>query len=303
MPLEARPKDPLYSMTFLTALPSPPFEASALEATRPLLQAGSTRLAPVLPGVTYQSEELPVHTYVPTVTVVNPPPPPPVVVVEAPPPEPQEVAPALVPYPVAVYGGIVVGNTTPKPTPVAKTAPSAAAPPSRRTLPPPGPIGRKKKWQDRVEYDLAEEALRHASNPALQIQDLDTWRRRYPHSDYEDERNYYYVQAYGRLNPPQPQKLLAYAAPLVRQDVQQLFEDSDTGRAQVLNLLYLATTSAQTLPGNAKPMVSLVAAEKLLKYIPEFFGNTPRPANVTPELWTKARADMESAAKRVLGLR
>jgi hypothetical protein len=164
-------------------------------------------------------------------------------------------------------------------------------------------VARRKRWQDRVEYELAQEALRHADNPALQIQDLDSWKRRYPYSDYENERNYYYLEAYSRVTPAQPAKVIAYAAPLVRQDVHALFEDSATGRAQVLNSLYLATVSAQGLSGGgsgSEQQTSRMAAQKLLDYLPEFFAGEARPAQVSQELWTKARADMEATARRVV---
>jgi len=189
--------------------------------------------------------------------------------------------------------------------PIAPAQGHAAPPPVRRPTPPPEPIGRRKRWQDRVEYDLAEEAMRHTGNPALEIQDLDTWKRRYPHSDYENERNYYFVQAYGRLTPPQPGKLLGYAAPLLSQpDVRTLFDDGEIGRAQTLNLLYLATTSAQLLPPGAVGEIGLgrIAAQKLLTYLPEFFRAEARPANVSQDLWAKAQADMESAAKRTMAM-
>ncbi len=42
----ARPRDPLAVATFALALPSPAFVASRLDATRPVLRAGSTRVAP-----------------------------------------------------------------------------------------------------------------------------------------------------------------------------------------------------------------------------------------------------------------
>lgn len=305
-----RPEDPLRAATFLTAIPSPPFEPERLDATRPLVQAGSTRVAPVLPGVTYQSEELPVHTYQPTSVVLNPPPPPPVVVVETP-PSPPEVVPELVPYPVAVYSGIVMGNPpVGTPAPSSKTAVASAMPAGAKTtpptphrpIPPVDPTRRNRRWQDRVEYDLAQQAVSHAANPALSIQDLDTWKRRYPHSDFENERNYYYVQAYSRLNPPQPVKLLAHAAPLVDQDPQMLFDDTDIGRAQTLNALFLATMAAQNVPAAnpAELQIGRAASEKLLQYLPQFFADSHRPANVSEELWSKARADMESAARRTL---
>src|SRR6266498_2836743 len=50
-----RPKDPLLFAKFAAALPSPAFVAARLDATRPVLRAGSTRIVPHLPGVTYES--------------------------------------------------------------------------------------------------------------------------------------------------------------------------------------------------------------------------------------------------------
>ena len=48
-----RPKEPLGVAVFALALPSPAFPASRLEATRPLLRVGATRLNPVVPGTTF----------------------------------------------------------------------------------------------------------------------------------------------------------------------------------------------------------------------------------------------------------
>ncbi len=51
-----RPKDPLGAATFALALPSPSFPAARLDAVRPVVRAGSTRVVPVLPGVTFQND-------------------------------------------------------------------------------------------------------------------------------------------------------------------------------------------------------------------------------------------------------
>ena len=49
-----RPKEPLGVAVFALALPSPAFPASRLEATRPVLRVGATRVQPVIPGTTFQ---------------------------------------------------------------------------------------------------------------------------------------------------------------------------------------------------------------------------------------------------------
>jgi hypothetical protein len=49
-----RPQEPLATAVFAAALPSPAFPATRLEAPRPVLRAGSTRIVPVLNGVTFE---------------------------------------------------------------------------------------------------------------------------------------------------------------------------------------------------------------------------------------------------------
>jgi hypothetical protein len=110
---------------FVVAPPSPAFDAARLEATRPVLRAGSTRIVPILPGVTYAPNELakemppvpsvppepeqpPEPASPPDATIppnVGPPPGYPVPI-----PEPVEIF-----YPAPVYTGIVVVNPPEKP--------------------------------------------------------------------------------------------------------------------------------------------------------------------------------------------
>lgn len=139
-----RPKEALGAAAFALALPSPAFPASRLDAVRPVLRAGSTRVVPVLTGVTYEQGLVPR----PVVATKNsdpvPEPPPPVAdapvavvtnagAVQAPlvivsqPPEPSP-PPAEVYYPVPVYTGVVVINPPEK---------EAGAGRRRRDQPPP----------------------------------------------------------------------------------------------------------------------------------------------------------------------
>jgi hypothetical protein len=105
------PREP--KVAFVAALPSPAMPAARLEAQRPALRAGSTRVVPHLSGVTFEDRAEaaavppppPPEQPVVNTTVIQPAPPAPVVVV-TPPPEPtREVY-----YPVPVYSGIVVVN-------------------------------------------------------------------------------------------------------------------------------------------------------------------------------------------------
>jgi len=151
----ARPKEPLEVASFVPALPSPAFLAARLEATRPPLRTGATRILPMISGVTY--EDTVAHAPPPPAPVTLPPdppvsaaPPPPPIIVSVPPPD----LPVEIVYPVPVYTGVVVinpperndggrrgrgsGHTAAATPPVVPPA-SGAAGPSGRVLPPERP--------------------------------------------------------------------------------------------------------------------------------------------------------------------
>lgn len=102
---------------FVVAPPSPAFNAARLDVTRPVLRAGSTRVVPVLPGVTYPSEVAGIPPSPPEPPEPEPPPapvappdatiPPPSA---APPPAYPVPEPVDVLYPAPVYTGIIVVN-------------------------------------------------------------------------------------------------------------------------------------------------------------------------------------------------
>src|SRR5579863_8099394 len=114
VPVEADEKLKTTQAVFVVAPPSPAFDAARLDAARPILRAGSTRIMPVLPGVTYATTDM---------TAAAPPPPdlpPPAepanTAPQGAPPSSPDYGPAPVPepvdilYPAAVYTGIVVVN-------------------------------------------------------------------------------------------------------------------------------------------------------------------------------------------------
>jgi hypothetical protein len=131
-----RPKDPLAVAYFALALPSPAFPASRLQATRPVLRVGSTRLQAVIPG-----------TSLPDTAEVPPPPPPPEVTDIAPepapdpgpagpPPDPGPPGPPMqVIYPAPSYTGIVVLNPPEHPD-YSRRNPNTTIPP-KTTVPAP----------------------------------------------------------------------------------------------------------------------------------------------------------------------
>ena len=328
-----RPKDPLTAAPFVLALPSPAMLASRLDATRPELRAGSTRVVPMLSGVTFQGVP-------PNVIVTNPPPPPPVIVITPPadPPDPQG-APVPVPvpvgvavpvaYPVPVYTGIVVPpdhpdyarrppQSTAKPaTPATGSNPSGSKPPApaspgprhdgtrpapeagtqKPERPPASVIGRDKKFHA-GERDIAWEVMKdiNGNNFNKALVDLDSWTRHYRESDYQDDRAYYYVLAHNGIE--QPAKVLESAAPLVAKAKENGLDDP----RQMILVLYLTSVNAQKLPSPTREQRTMAraAATGLLESVPSYFTPENRPSTTSTADWMKARTDIETAARTTL---
>jgi hypothetical protein len=299
------PKEPLKVAAFVQALPSPSFAPSRLDATRPVSRAGSTRVIPVLRGVTYQDDPAPplpppatsrAARPLPPVIIVTPP-------AEAPPPE-------TVVVPMPVYTGYVLTpapqgrerTASKTPSPTAATAVTGTPPRSNRHAPSEPPRVEPtppKKFRNSGESEMYNAVIRDTNDPARQIQDLDAWAQRYPHSDFMDDRLYLYVQAYARLKPAQPARLLDYGAQLIAKDVKTVFQDPQ----QVLVVLYLVTVNAGTVPGPASYThlkAGARAAQELLDGLPEFFATERKPPNVSAADWRKSRADMEATARKTL---
>lgn len=307
----ARPKEPLKLGAFCAALPSPPLEAARLDARRPIVAAGSTRVQPLLAGVAYQAKgDAPVSPPPPPVPAETPAP----AIADNSPEQPDDAGATPVPYPLLVF--IQRGSRKPRVTasvqaktpattapPHATPAPAASSPatPVRQPAAPQPPTARR--WPP-GEYQLFQKALADAADPRLQLVDLEAWKQRYPVSEHEADRVFCYVQAYNRIAPPLPAKLVESAAPLVERDPHSWFDDNEAGHAQALTVLYLVAVSAPRLPAASPSQLRTChrAARQLLAYLPEFFDDPSRPSGVSEQLWRKARADMESAARQTLAL-
>jgi hypothetical protein len=116
IPADASEKLKTAEAVFVIAPPSPALDSARLDAVRPVLRAGSTRIVPILPGVTYSGgEALPEVASAPPVPPQPAVPPMPADALSAPVPPPA-YGPVPVPepfdeyYPAPVYTGIVVVN-------------------------------------------------------------------------------------------------------------------------------------------------------------------------------------------------
>jgi hypothetical protein len=263
---------------------------------------GSTRITPILEGVTFQ------RTNARPVIVINPTPPPPVVVVKQAPPAPPETVD--VPYPVPVITGIVTLNPPGQPNPQRKggSAPPAktvtasnSAPPAKSGERRPGPqkpqSGRQRQFRKPAEYEAASAAIqdvdsRHFSKA---LGELDTWAQKYSESDFKADRLYYYVLAYNGTG--QPGRVLDTAAQLLG-GLEKSLEDP----RQLIMTLYLTTINIQKLPYPSHDQFTTgqAAARNLLDAVDQYFTDANRPAGTSSDEWRKAQTDLEATARTTL---
>jgi hypothetical protein len=287
---DGRPKEPLKATAFTEALPSPAFAASRLDAVRPLVAGGGLRVAPELPLVTQSATPPPAAP-----EQRAPRPPRPVVIVTPPPPPPDEVI-----VPVPEYVGTVIvtpparaaSRSTPPPpvTAVAAMPPKQAPPanPPRRQPKRPRDAG-EERAMNQFNRDFVE------ANWTKSMDDLDEWSRRYPQSDFADDRLYDYMQVHSMAG--RSDKVLEYGAALMSKNLTGVLDDQRT-----MGLLYLVTVNAAAIPHPDNPQRALgkAAAQAMIETLPAYFEDGRRPAGTSDADWRKSRRRLEMAARDAL---
>ena len=186
----------------------------------------------------------------------------------------------------------------------ASSATTTSGDTNRRHAPPPkqeptktNPPGRR--FRD-GEFDLYREVRNsfNANDFARALTSLNTWAERFPHTDFEAERQFDYVQAFDGTG--QPAKVLDTANTLLAQGLATALPDA----RQALTVLYLASLNLQKIlrPNRAQIATGQQAAHELLLRLPDFFVPDSRPASTTEAQWRKMRQDLESVANSTLAL-
>ena len=147
-----------------------------------------------------------------------------------------------------------------------------------------------KNYKDHGEFDLYSEVAKDfaANNSPKALTDLERWSEKYPDSEFNDDRQLLYVQAYAGAN--QMSKAIDAAGPILAKD--QL---PSANSASVLRLLYAVASAIQRVPDPSAPQIATAtkAAQLLDKY------DTP-PEGVTATVWTSTRAELRSTAHAAL---
>jgi len=158
----------------------------------------------------------------------------------------------------------------------------------------------EKKVKDQGEYDIFNQTLKDAANPAQQIKDLDTWTQKYPDSDYKDDRLYYYIGAYSGAK--QPAKVIEIGSQLMARDLKSVFKDPKQGPQQVLTVLYQMSVNIMQIPNATPDQVAAgeKAATALGEYANEYFTAANKPAGTSDADWAKTKTDVTNLSKAVL---
>ena len=158
----------------------------------------------------------------------------------------------------------------------------------------------EKKVKDQGEYDIFNQTLKDAANPAQQIKDLDTWTQKYPDSDYKDDRLYYYIGAYNGAK--QPAKVLEIGSQLMARDLKSVFKDPKQGPQQVLTVLYQMSVNILNIPNASADQLAAgeKAARALADYAGEYFTAANKPAGTSDADWAKTKSDVTNLSKAVL---
>jgi len=318
-PVDAAEKVSTTAAVFVIAPPSPAWDSARFDAVRPVLRAGSTRIVPVLPGVTYEGGEaapeappvpdlppLPQEQFVAADAPAAP---------AAPVPEPGDMS-----SPAPIYTGIIVVNPTDKtagngrtsvsrPTHPHLPAPREEPPPRHEPTPRPRPKdadepkssdpkpsgqhskpagGFAQQWKDRAEYDLYA-AIMNEHDAARRLPLLTSWKDKYSASDITQARNDLFIQAYAAMRKPE----------LV------LVTGKEALRADPLDFtaMYLIAANVQLL---AKPTEDELwegegAAAQMLGNLDRLFDRSQKPANASEESWAQARTQAEALAHTAIG--
>ncbi len=150
---------------------------------------------------------------------------------------------------------------------------------------------KEKKVKDQGEYDIFTAANKEA-DPTKQLAILQTWKEKYPDSDFKQERADAVAMAYQKLNKPA--------------ETIKAIQDALAINPKDLTALQLLAGLAGSVLRTSNPPDALLAVGDqssglLLSNLDNFFDASVKPANVPDAAWTKAKADTGLLAHTVQG--
>ncbi len=153
----------------------------------------------------------------------------------------------------------------------------------------------EKKVKDQAEFDLIDTVKKDmlSKNGAKAVQDLDAWKQHNPDSEFKNDREVSYIQAYQLAQ--QWDKMLTKAKELMAQNLDSMFPDPKQGPQQVVTVYFGAVQAALAIqnPTADQLAIGVEAAHKLLDF-------SRKPEGISDTDWTTARKTLNEAANQVL---
>jgi hypothetical protein len=138
-----------------------------------------------------------------------------------------------------------------------------------------------KKVKDQGEYDLFTQAGSTTITPDKRLPVLDSWKEKYPDSDFKEERLVLYLTTYQALN--QTLKAVEAAKEILAANPKEV------------NALFFLTRYGQIQPPTPD---SLATGEKAAMSLPD----ADKPANVADAAWASAKANFALTSLQTLAL-
>jgi tetratricopeptide (TPR) repeat protein len=150
---------------------------------------------------------------------------------------------------------------------------------------------KEKKVKDQGEYDIFTAANKE-TDPTKQLAILQTWKEKYPDSDFKQERADTVAMAYDKMNKG-PETIKA-------------IQDALAMNPKDLTCLQLLAKIAGGVLRNANPPADVLAlgdqsSSMLISNLDNFFDASVKPATVADAAWTKAKTDTGQLAETVQG--
>ncbi len=139
----------------------------------------------------------------------------------------------------------------------------------------------KKQVKDQAEYELYNNSTKE-TDPNKRLTFLNSWKEKYPATDFKEERLLIYLTTYQQLN--QPAKMVDTAKEIVALNPQNV--------NALMWLAYFGPTFPQ--PPTADSLATGESAAKALL-------DAPKPEAVDAAVWPKIKADFDALAHNSLG--
>jgi tetratricopeptide (TPR) repeat protein len=148
--------------------------------------------------------------------------------------------------------------------------------------------GAQKNWKDRAEYDLYE-SITKETTPAKRLELLNSWKEKYPSSEFADVRQQVFMATYAQMG--RPADALSTAGEILAKDPNNL---------QALSAALTAIFSVQN-PTPDQLSTAEKAASQVSSNLDTLFAADKKPANVSDADWTTAKKNLQILAQNTLG--